>query len=92
MPKELQVFFSTFVVIFLAELGDKTQLAVISLTAKEKMPLIIFLGSALALAVASGLGVVGGEVLLRLVPANILHKIAAVGFALMGILIWFEIL
>jgi putative Ca2+/H+ antiporter (TMEM165/GDT1 family) len=83
---------STFALLFLAELGDKTQLAVITMTAKHKMPLQVFVGAVAALAVVTGLGVLGGELLTRLVPANILHKIAAGGFVLMGVLMWFEVL
>jgi len=92
MPENWRVLLSTFALLFVAELGDKTQLAVISMTAKHKMPLWVFLGAVAALAVVTGLGVLGGELLTRVVPANILHKIAAVGFVVMGVLMWFEIL
>jgi putative Ca2+/H+ antiporter (TMEM165/GDT1 family) len=83
---------STFALLFVAELGDKTQLAVITMTAKHKMPLWVFLGAVAALAVVTGLGVLGGELLTRVVPTSILHKVAAVGFVIMGVLMWFEIL
>ena len=42
MPEEVRVLLSTFALLFVAELGDKTQLAVISMTAKHKMPLWVF--------------------------------------------------
>lgn len=74
----------------MAELGDKTQLAVISMTAKHKMPLYIFVGAALALAAVTALGVLGGEMLTRVIPEAVLRKIAAVLFVGMGVLMWFE--
>ena len=45
MSNELKIMLSTFALLFVAELGDKTQLAVISMTAKHKMPLWIFIGA-----------------------------------------------
>jgi putative Ca2+/H+ antiporter (TMEM165/GDT1 family) len=90
MPEGLKVLFSTFALLFIAELGDKTQLAVINMTAKHKMPLWVFLGATLALAAVTGIGVLGGELLTRIVPQEILRKVAASLFVLMGLLMWFE--
>jgi putative Ca2+/H+ antiporter (TMEM165/GDT1 family) len=90
MPEELRVLLSTFALLFVAELGDKTQLAVISMTAKHKMPLSIFVGAALALAAVTALGVLGGGLLTRFVPEQILRKVAAALFVAMGLLMWFE--
>ena len=90
MPEGLKVLLSTFALLFIAELGDKTQLAVISMTAKHKMPLWIFLGAALALTAVTALGVMGGELLTRVIPEAVLRKIAAVFFVGMGVLMWFE--
>lgn len=90
MSEGLRVFFSTFALLFIAELGDKTQLAVISMTAKHKAPIWIFLGAALALAAVTGLGVAGGELLTRIIPEATLRKIAAGGFVMMGVLMWFD--
>lgn len=92
MSENVRVMLSTFALLFVAELGDKTQLAVITMTAKHKMPLWVFIGAVAALAVVTGLGVLGGELLTRVVPTDILHKIAAAGFVVMGVLMWFEIL
>ena len=92
MSDALKVFLSTFALLFVAELGDKTQLAVISMTAKHKMPIWIFAGATLALAAVTLLGVVGGELLTRFIPELILRKGAAVLFVIMGVLMWFEIL
>ena len=87
-----KVMLSTFALLFVAELGDKTQLAVINMTAKHKSPLPVFLGAVLALSLVTAIGVVLGEGLTRLVPTNVLQKIAAVLFVGMGILMWFEVL
>ena len=92
MSDGLRVFLSTFALLFIAELGVKTQLAVISMTAKHKMPISVFVGAALALAAVTLLGVVGGEVLTRFIPELVLRKAAALLFVVMGILMWFEIL
>lgn len=87
-----KVFATTFVALLLAELGDKTQLAVITLTCKHQQPLPVFLGATIALASVTLLGVLGGEVALRLVSPHILRKAAAALFLVMGVLMWFEIL
>ena len=90
MPEEVRVMLSTFALLFVAELGDKTQLAVISMTAKHKMPLWVFLGATLALAAVTAIGVLGGGLLTRFIPELVLRKIAAVLFVVMGILMWFD--
>ena len=90
MPDELRVLLSTFALLFVAELGDKTQLAVISMTAKHKMPIWIFVGATLALAAVTLIGVLGGELLTRIIPEMVLRKIAAVLIVVMGVLMWFE--
>jgi len=90
MPEGLKVLFSTFALLFIAELGDKTQLAVINMTAKHKMPVWVFLGATLALAAVTGIGVLGGGLLTRVVPEEILRKVAAGLFVLMGLLMWFD--
>jgi putative Ca2+/H+ antiporter (TMEM165/GDT1 family) len=90
MPEGIRILLSTFALLFIAELGDKTQLAVISMTAKHKAPLWIFLGAALALVAVTALGVLGGELLTRIIPEAILRQIAAVLFVGMGLLMWFD--
>jgi putative Ca2+/H+ antiporter (TMEM165/GDT1 family) len=90
MPEEVRVLLSTFALLFVAELGDKTQLAVISMTAKHKMPLWIVIGATLALAAVTAVGVLGGELLTRFIPEMVLRKIAAVLFMGMGVLMWFD--
>ncbi|HAO23262.1 MAG TPA: hypothetical protein DCQ37_24145 [Desulfobacteraceae bacterium] len=73
--------------LFFAELGDKTQLAVLGLASREGQPWLVFAGSALALIAVTALGVIGGQQLCRLIPEKILLKISAGVFVIMGILI-----
>jgi putative Ca2+/H+ antiporter (TMEM165/GDT1 family) len=87
-----RLFATTFAALFIAELGDKTQLAVITLTCQHQKPLPIFLGAATALAAVTLLGVVGGEAITRVIAPQVLRKIAAGLFVVMGLLMWFEIL
>lgn len=75
--------------VFVAELGDKSQLAAISLSGQCQNPKAIFLGSATALIFASFLGVLLGEGVAQVFPTHILKAIAAIGFAGMGLgLLW----
>jgi putative Ca2+/H+ antiporter (TMEM165/GDT1 family) len=87
-----RVFLTTFAALFIAELGDKTQLAVITLTGKHQRPLPIFLGATLALACVTLLGVLGGQAVYRLLPAETLRRLSAGLFIVLGLLMWFEIL
>lgn len=84
----MKTFWITLATLFLAELGDKTQLSVITLTAKTKEPWLVFFGAALALVVVTFLGVVLGEALVRVIPIAVIKKISAAAFILMGILIF----
>jgi len=86
-----RVLVSTFALLFAAELGDKTQLAVISMTAKHSRPIPVFLGAVLALSLVTLIGVAFGEGLTRLLPTHVLRKIAAVLFVAMGVLIWLDV-
>jgi putative Ca2+/H+ antiporter (TMEM165/GDT1 family) len=79
-------FWTTFGALFLAEMGDKTQLAAITLAATTRSPLSVFLGAALALALVSLIGVAVGAVLGEYLPEKILHKVAAAAFIVIGIL------
>ena len=87
-----RLFLSAFAVLFVAELGDKTQLAVIALTSNSKGPISVFLGASAALACVTLLGVLGGQALVSLVPADLLRKLAAGAFVISGVLIWCRML
>jgi len=79
----------TFATIFFAELGDKTQLATFVMTARSGSPWSVFLGSALALVLASLIGVVAGETLAKVIPPNYLQIGAACGFIILGLfMLW----
>lgn len=87
-----KVLLGTFGLLLVAELGDKTQLAVINMTARHKAPVPVFVGAFLALGLVTLLGVSCGEALTRLVPAEVLRRVSAGLFVLMGLLIWFDVL
>ncbi len=80
---------STFSLVFLAELGDKTQLAVLTLSAQSNgvARWMIFFGSALALMATSAIGVLGGDVVARFVSPIWMKRVAGVAFVVMGA--WF---
>ena len=80
-----KIFLTTFGTIFLAELGDKTQLATIMMTSKTKLPLSVFTGASLALCVVTLVGVFFGEGLIAVIPQNILKKVAALAFIAIGL-------
>ncbi len=82
----------TFGAIFLAELGDKTQLATFLMTAKSGSPWSVFLGSSLALVLASLLGVLAGEWLSKLIPPTYLQLGAASGFIIIGLIMFWQVL
>ena len=57
----LSIFFTTFTTIFIAELGDKTQIATLMLSAESGKPIIVFIGSSIALISSSVVGVLIGK-------------------------------
>ncbi|MCX7694529.1 MAG: TMEM165/GDT1 family protein [Caloramator sp.] len=83
----LKLIFSTFVTIFLAELGDKTQIATMMLAANSKQKIIIFIGSSLALVCSSLVAVLLGDKLSSLIPPQYIQKGAAIAFITIGILL-----
>ena len=87
-----KIFGTAFLTLFLAELGDKTQLAVITMTAKGESKWSIFLGASLALIAVTLLGVLVGGVLSQYVPTEWLQRIVAVAFIAIGVLMLFKIL
>lgn len=77
------VLLSTFALIFLAELGDKTQLAVAGL-ASTQAALPVWVGGTLGLAATSALGVLAGRTVLQRLPMSLLHRISGVLFLLLA--------
>ncbi len=80
-----RAFASTLVLLFVAEMGDKTQLAVLSLAGGSRATWPVFAGGALALVTVTALGVIGGESLSRLVPERALLWLAAIAFVAAGV-------
>ena len=77
---------STFGLIFLAELGDKTQLATLTLAASGRSRLLVFLGAASALVLTSAIAVLVGEGIARVVPEVWIRRAAGLGFLVLGAL------
>jgi putative Ca2+/H+ antiporter (TMEM165/GDT1 family) len=90
--QDWKAFGATFGLLFVAEMGDKTQLAVLSLAGKCPNPWPVFIGGGLALTAVTAFGVAGGQGLSRLIPQRVLLWISAIAFVIMGILIGFGIL
>ena len=82
----LKAFFSVFTTVFLAEIGDKTQLATMLFAAEGKSnKWVIIAGSALALTLAAAIGVMVGAQLERFISPRTLKLIAGVGFIAIGL-------
>ena len=84
-PSWSAVFFSTATTVFLAELGDKTQLAALLLSAESGRPAVVFVGASLALVASSLVGVLLGRWLARLVPAQQLERAAGLLMVALGL-------
>lgn len=82
-----RVFLTTFGVIFLAEMGDKTQLAAMTMVAQSKKPWAVFIGASLALVFVSAIGVVVGAALGHYLPIIWIKRAAALAFIVIGVLI-----
>jgi len=80
---------TAFVTLFLAELGDKTQLAIITMSAKTESKLAVFIGASLALVFVSLLAVLFGGLLTQFIPTEWLQRIVAIAFIIIGILMLF---
>jgi putative Ca2+/H+ antiporter (TMEM165/GDT1 family) len=83
---------TSFFMILLAEIGDKTQLVTASLAAQHDSPLAVFTASTLALWAVSLIGIFAGRKLVRVVPLAVLHKIAGLLFLAFGAVILYRTL
>ena len=81
----LTLLFTTFVTVFLAEMGDKTQLTTITLSSSTNKPVAVFFGSSLALIIATLLGALAGGSIANLIPDFILKLISGIVFLFLGI-------
>ncbi|MBE9092683.1 TMEM165/GDT1 family protein [Tychonema sp. LEGE 07203] len=88
-PKHWAIFASTFGTIFFAEIGDKTQLAILLMTAESRNPWIVFAGAGSALIATSLLGVLLGRWLASRIAPRTLEKAAGVILlAIAAVLLW----
>lgn len=81
---DLRVLLTTFGIIFLAEMGDKTQLAAMTMAAQTKRPWAVFVGATLALAAVSALGIIVGSLIGDYVPLIWVKRVAALSFIVIG--------
>ena len=88
---EWKLFFTVFGAIFIAEMADKTQLVTLLFAAdKEVSKLTVFLASALALVLASAIGVAAGTLLSQVINARMMSMIAGAGFVVIGIFTFYH--
>lgn len=83
------VFGTTFVTFFLAEMGDKTQIATVALAAHYTLPVVVVIGTTLGMLIANVPAVFAGERLATKIPMRLIRAIAASLFALLGLLTLF---
>ncbi|MEE9190910.1 MAG: TMEM165/GDT1 family protein [Candidatus Neomarinimicrobiota bacterium] len=86
----MKAIWLAFGAVFLAELGDKTQLAILAMRSKGFSGLGLFFGAMLAFATLTALAILVGGWLQTKVPEVIITKIAAGGFVVIGVLMWFS--
>ena len=85
----LSLLASTFLAVFLAEMGDKTQLATMAISGSTSRPLAVFIGSASALVIASLIGAIAGGSIATIVSTELLKVLAGIGFLAIGVkLLW----
>ena len=82
---DLALLASTFATVFLAELGDKTQLAIVTISGTSTRPGAVFAGSSVALVLASLLGAAAGGSLSAVIPTDALQLAASAGFLILGV-------
>ncbi len=81
----ITLLFTTFFTVFLAEMGDKTQLTTITLSSTTNKPLAVFIGSSVALILATLLGALAGGSIANLIPAFLLKLLSGIVFLILGI-------
>jgi putative Ca2+/H+ antiporter (TMEM165/GDT1 family) len=83
---DIKAMVSVFTVVFLAELGDKTQLAILGLAAESKSLVSVFIGAAGAMVIATVLAVLFGGAIAQYVPVRVVHVVAGLAFIIIGVL------
>jgi putative Ca2+/H+ antiporter (TMEM165/GDT1 family) len=84
--KNKKVFSTTFIMISIAEFGDKTQFMVIALTAQYSAPILVFLGAILAFALIVGIGVILGKKISEKISSKWIDIGSALLFIIIGII------
>jgi putative Ca2+/H+ antiporter (TMEM165/GDT1 family) len=79
------IFGATFITFFLAEMGDKTQIATVAMAAHYSAPLMVVIGTTLGMLIADVPAVFAGDKLANKIPMRLVHSIAAAVFALLGV-------
>jgi putative Ca2+/H+ antiporter (TMEM165/GDT1 family) len=85
IAKKFGVFGATLITFFLAEMGDKTQIATVAMAAHFAAPLMVVMGTTLGMLIADVPAVFAGEKLAAKIPMKLVHSIAAAIFAALGI-------
>ncbi len=85
IAKKFGVFGATLITFFLAEMGDKTQIATVAMAAHYAAPLMVVMGTTLGMLIADVPAVFAGEKLATKIPMKLVHSIAAAIFAALGI-------
>ena len=81
---DITLLLSTFTTVFLAELGDKTQIATLAISGTTNKPYAVFLGSSTALVLTSLLGALAGGSISSIVPERLLEALASIIFIYLG--------
>ncbi|MFQ6605952.1 MAG: TMEM165/GDT1 family protein [Fidelibacterota bacterium] len=84
----MKAIWVAFATIFIAELGDKTQLAILALKSKGLSGFGLFIGAMVAFAVLTGLAIIFGDVIQEYINPEIVEKLAATSFIIIGVLMW----
>ena len=87
MTMNSKILLASFCLVFLAEIGDKTQLAALAFSASSRSPWSVFVGTSLALVLTTAIAVVFGEALARYLPEKGLHIASGVMFVLVGLVL-----
>ena len=85
VAKRFGVFGATFITFFLAEMGDKTQIATVAMAAHYAAPLMVVIGTTLGMLIADVPAVFAGDKLANKIPMKLVHSIAAAVFAMLGV-------
>ena len=85
IAKRFGVFGATLVTFFLAEMGDKTQIATVAMAAHYATPLLVVIGTTLGMLIADVPAVFVGDKLANKIPMKLVHSIAAAIFAILGV-------